>query len=382
MKIKSIQRSFYRIVLPALVLAALLVPAGVSQAQAIIKVSDTVNLRFGILLQSWADWQQIAGASAGTLGGYQQNLFIRRARILFAGNVAKGVSFFLDTENANLGKASGTTAKALGTGFQLLDAYGKWEIAPEFAIEGGLILIPLCRNCNTSAATLLTLDYGSYSFQENGPTQSTTGRDTGFQALGWALDGRFEYRIGAYQGARQTTQSKNAFRFTGRLAYNFLDKETGLQFYPGTYLAAKKVLAIGASYDTQKNYGAFGADIFYNQPIGKNALTLEVDYINYNPGFLATSTFFKQQDIMVFGGFYFAGPKLLPFVRFEFLEPMLATDRAEDLVRQQKFQAGMTYYPFGHNLNFKFAYTYLRFPNNSLIHSTNEYTIQMQVFYF
>jgi hypothetical protein len=376
---RDTHRSFFRIVLPAAVLLAILVVGAPANAQAVLKVSDTVNFKFGMLLQAWADWQQLNNDPAnGSLAGYQQNLFIRRVRILFSGQLAKGVTFFMDTENANLGKGpKNTTGTQLGTGFQLLDAYGKWEIAPEFAIEGGLILIPLCRNCNESAASQLTLDYGSYSFQENAPTQSTIGRDTGFQAIGYFLDGRLEYRAGAYQGFRQTN-SKNAFRFTGRLAYNFFEKEQ-VQFYPGTYLDKKKVLAIGASYDTQKSYAAYAFDGFLNLPIGKNALTTEVDFIHYTPGFLTSATFFQQDDITVMAGFYFAGPKLLPFARYEALNAVLTADEVKN---QKRFQGGLTYYPFGHNLNFRFAYSYVKLPNNSKVHATNEYTIQMQVFYF
>jgi len=141
-----------------LVLAAVIAPP--ASAQAIIKVSDTVNFKFGVLLQGWADWQQLnvgaAGAGPGVTGatdGYQQNLFIRRFRLLFGGQIAKDVTFFAETDNPNLGKAVGTTSKSLGSGFILQDAFVEWKIANEFILDGGLILIPLCRNCNESAAS-------------------------------------------------------------------------------------------------------------------------------------------------------------------------------------------------------------------------------------
>jgi hypothetical protein len=79
------------------------------------------------------------------------------------------------------------------------EEWWRWKIAQEFMLDGGLILIPLCRDCNSSAAALLGLDYGMYSFVENGPTGSTFGRDTGFQAKGYFLGNRLEYRVGAYQ---------------------------------------------------------------------------------------------------------------------------------------------------------------------------------------
>ena len=175
-----------RFALVSLVLLIALLPA-VASAQAIIKVNDNVNFKLGILLQGWADWQGLSDA-AGNTAGFQQNLFLRRARFLVGGQVAKDVTFFFMTDNPNLGKATApATAKAPATGFIVQDAFMEWAIANEFRLQGGLILIPLCRNCNSSAHNLVTMDYGTWSFQESGPTQSSTGRDTGFQVKGFLV---------------------------------------------------------------------------------------------------------------------------------------------------------------------------------------------------
>src|SRR5450756_1145387 len=153
----------------ALVSLALLIAflPGIANAQAIIKVNDTVNFKLGILLQGWADWNGQSDA-AGNTAGFQQNLFLRRARFLVGGQVAKDVTFFFMTDNANLGKTTvggtGTGLKAPATGFVVQDAFIEWAIANEFRLQGGLILIPLCRNCNSSAHTHITMDYGTWSF--------------------------------------------------------------------------------------------------------------------------------------------------------------------------------------------------------------------------
>jgi hypothetical protein len=383
---RDTHRSFFRFVLPVAVVVTILVAAAPLNAQAVLKVNDTVNFKFGMLLQAWADWQELSDANGNT-AGYQQNLFIRRARFLFAGQLTKDVSFFLDTENANLGKnPKNTTGTQLGTGFQLLDFYGEWKIATEFQLQGGLILIPLCRNCNESAASQLTLDYGSFSFQESAVTGSTIGRDTGFQVKGYLLDGRLEYRAGAYQGTRQSG-SKNPFRFTGRLAYNFLDKEQ-VQFYPGTYLAAKKVLALGASYDTQgggtviagekKSYRAYSFDGFLNLPFGKNALTAEIDFINYSGGTTFT-TLFHQDTFLAQAGFYFGIPKVMPFFRYE---EQSFRDTAREAGNSRNIQAGLTWYPYGQNFKLTGAWTERKKPKDPKTATTSEFTLQMQVFYF
>jgi hypothetical protein len=363
--------SLFRSVVGAAVMVVILALAAPANAQAIIKVSDTVNIKFGLLLQVWGDWQETQ--AAGNTTGYAQNLFIRRMRILMGGQVAKDVTFFLETDDPNLGK----TPKALGSGFILQDAWLQWKIAQEFAIDGGLILIPLCRNCNTSAVTLLTLDYGSFSFLESAPTQSVVGRDTGFQAIGYFLGNHLEYRAGVYQGMRQSN-AKNSLRFAGRLQYNVFDTETGF-YYTGSYLGKKKVLALGAGIDTQSDYTAYAFDGFLALPVeGGNELNAEVDYINYDGGTTFTSLQ-KQNTIMGQAGFYFSGPKIQPWFRYE-----AQTFSAQSLKvgNSRNFQAGLKWFPHGWNFNITAAYTLREKPNNSNIANTNEFTVQLQLFYF
>ena len=92
----------------ALAVAFLPSPAA---AQAVIKVNDNVNFKLGFQFQGWADWTQ----SAAT-GGYAQNLFARRARLLVGGQVAKDVTFFFQTDSGNLGKVNPAGAKQTNTG--------------------------------------------------------------------------------------------------------------------------------------------------------------------------------------------------------------------------------------------------------------------------
>ncbi|PYQ00289.1 MAG: hypothetical protein DMF83_28435, partial [Acidobacteria bacterium] len=100
-----------------------------ASAQAVIKVSDTVNVKFGMLVQAQADWTQDAATS-----GYQENLFIRRVRFLVGGQVAPKVTFFFETDNPNLGKTvSGT--KNISTGFTVQDAYLEWKVTDAFALD-------------------------------------------------------------------------------------------------------------------------------------------------------------------------------------------------------------------------------------------------------
>lgn len=359
-------RTKYSRLVPALLMVGLLL--GISApaaAQAIIKVNDKVNMKFGILLQGWADWNQDAAS-----GGYAQNLFLRRARIIVAGQVAPGITFFAETDNPNLGKAT----KALGSGLILQDAFLEWKLRDEFSVQGGLILIPFCRNCLQSAASLLSIDYGSYSFLNSSPSGSTVGRDTGFQARGLLVDKHLEYRVGAFQGARETG-SRNPLRVAGRLQYNVFDVEPGF-FYTGTYLGKKKVLAIGTGIDSQQDYMSYTGDVFFDWPLaGGNGITVQADYIHWDGGVTYT-TLAKQNDFMAEAGFYIGSAKVQPFLRYENQSFDVETATR---INTTKYQLGLAWYPFGYNFNIKAAYG-RNDPKTGT--ATNQFSVQMQAFYF
>lgn len=352
---------------PAGVLAVALAFAPAARGQAILKVNETVSFRLGFGIQGWADWTQDAAS-----GGYAQNLFVRRASLYLLGQFAPNVTIYLRTDNTNLGKAP----KDPSSPFFIEDAYLEWEVADSFLLDGGLILIPLCRNCLEQSVRQLTLDYGSYSFLSNSLTQSSVARDTGFQAKGYLAGDRLEVRIGAYQGRREPG-SRNSLRSAGRLQYNFFETEKG-QFYPGVYLGTKKILAIGAGYDLQGDYRAWAADLFLDLPMGRgNGLTGEVDFLQWDGG-STFPTLLKQNDILVQGGYYISAVKLLPWGRFESQSYADAGSPSKD---QQKIQFGLTWYPAAHYFNIRAAWGRV-LPRADGVRATNQFTVQIQVFYF
>lgn len=348
------------------VVAFLMLSAGNALAQFQIKSPDgNASIKFGLLLQGWGDWTQDAAS-----GGYAENLFLRRARFIFGGQVNKDVTFFFETDNPNLGKVP----KSLGTGFIIQDAFMEWKPADAFALDAGLILIPMCRNCLQSAATLVSMDYGSFSFLNSAPTQSSVGRDTGFQAKGYLADKHLEYRFGVFQGIRQAG-SRNGFRTAGRLQYNFLDVEVG-PFYTGTYLGKKKIFEIGIGMDEQQDYRATSVDFFFDHPVGNgDGITLQVDYIRYDGGKTFT-TLLKQNDSFAEFGYYLSSVKVMPFLRYE---KQNFSDSVNEPKNQTRYQAGFGYYPYGYNFNVKAGYTRIA-PKVGT--KTNEFTIQFQLFYF
>ena len=357
-----------RMLFPAFFLL-LLFHSAVAQAQIIIKLNDNVFFRVGAQLQAWADEQQDAATK-----GYIQNLFIRRGRFLLTGQVAPNVTFFFQTDNSNVGKIP----KALGSGFLLQDFWAEWKLNDYFALSGGEFLVPLSRQGLTSTTSFLTLDISPTSTVFSAPTQSNGLRDTGFQAKGYLLDGRLEYRGAILQGIRAATPApagRNAFRRAAYLQYDFFEKERGY-VYPGTNLGKRKILALSGGYDGQNNYKAYDLNVFTTMPLpGGNELAGTAQVNHYDGGTFITAIP-NQRDDLVELGYYLSSLKIQPFAKLEDQKFKASANKSKD---QTRSGAGVNYYVSGQNLKFTGQFLHVK-PKSG--NSTNEFTIQMQVWYY
>jgi phosphate-selective porin O/P len=354
--------------LTASCIAALIVgiaTAPSAAAQVVVKVNDDVNFKLGVLGQFQADTIDNPEPEPNT-----DNLFVRRLRLMFGGQVAKNVSFFVETDAPNLGKTL-PGGKNIQPSVILQDAFASLRVADAFTLDAGLMFIPFSRNSLQSAATLLPIDYGTNTFNSSAPTQSVTGRDTGFEARGYFAGNRLEYRIGAFQGFRDAT-SDDAFRYAGRVQYNVFDAETGF-FYTGTYLGTKKVLAVGAAFDGQKDYHAYAADGFFDYPVGAGAITAQFDYNHFDGGTTLT-TLKEQNDVLVETGYLVKALKLTPVLQFSHRDVSDLSTGGE-----KRTGVGANYWWAGQNANIKALYT--RIAPQGLA-SQNEFTVQFQIFYF
>jgi hypothetical protein len=349
----------------AFCLAALLLGAVPAMAQIVVKANDDVNIKLGVLGQFQADTITIPNSDSNT-----NNLFIRRLRLIFGGQVAKNVSFFIETDAPNLGKTL-PAGKNIQPSVILQDAYASVKVADAFTLDAGLMFVPFSRNSLQSAGTLLPIDYGTNTFNASAPTQSATGRDTGFQARGYFVQNRLEYRVGAFQGFRDAG-SDNAFRYAGRVQFNVLQPETGF-FYTGTYLGAKKILAVGAAFDAQKDYHAYDADAFADYPIGPGAITGQFDYNHFDGGD-TLKTLAKQNDVLLEVGYLIKAAKLTPVLQLVHRD--LSNGSTGDETRTG---IGASYWWSGHNTNVKALYTHIA---PSGLDKQHEFTVQLQIFYF
>jgi hypothetical protein len=380
-----------------LIAAFFLLALGRAEAQAIIKVNDSINFKFGILLQPQLDFQELRNATNDGTGGYQQNLFIRRTRFLIGGQVAKNVFFFAETENSTLGKSTQavgatTGTKALGSGFNLLDAVGEWRIAKEFNIQVGEIRVPNSREGLKSSPTQFMLDLSAYAFLTSASTQSNAGRDTGAMLRGYFLCDRLEYRSAILSGIRQPGV-KNSPRFVERLQYNFFDTEVyNFVSYAGSYRGTKKILAVGAAYDTQKDYRYASADLYLDWPIPLGSFESTIQYQYVNGGKTVTSLP-EESTFQIEGGVFLKGLKIAPIARYE---QKTFTADVNTPRNESRVALGLNYYISGHNANIKIWWQRVALRCGAPTvpptagcpatpasgYATNQFTFQMQAYYF
>jgi hypothetical protein len=331
----------------SLLAVALLAVAPGASAQWVIENGDgTSGIQIGFLAQPQAEWLETPAGD-----GYSQNLFLRRFRILFGGHVTEKWSFFFETDSPNVGKANPdvtanpTGAKDAGTVF-IQDALVTYTHNAAFKVDAGLQLLPLSHNHEQSAATLLPVDYGPYTFLESGPTGERVGRDYGVQLRGYPAKQHLEYRVGVFSGFRGE-EARNALRVAARVAWYPWAAETGY-FYAGTFQGSRKLLGIGASADTQKDYHSYGADLFYEQPLneGRQGLSVQFDFVHVD-GAGSLSSLSTQDTYLFEAGVHLARGRFTPFVQYA------SRDLAGDSPDQDSLQVGLAWWWKGHNRNLK-----------------------------
>ena len=308
------------------------------------------------------------------------NIFLRRIRLLGNYKLSDQLTVFFDTDAPNLGKGNADGSKNNADLF-IQDFIVTYAFSKQFQLDGGMLLTGQTYNHLQSAASLLAVDYGPYTFVESVPTTSRTGRDYGVQARGYLADDHLEYRAGVFQGVRGVNNT-NAFRYAGRVAYYVFGPET-TYFYRGTSLGKTQTLSIGGSFDRQNGdltgggsatYKNYGADLFWDQPIaGGNGFTLQGDY-NSIDGDLFIKTLPKQKNTMIEAGFYFAGAKIMPYVQWARQDFDLVT-----LLDEKRTQGGLAFWFNGHNSNLKLAYTTI---DRDRSKKRSQFQVQYQVFAF
>ena len=292
----------------------------------------------GLLVQPQVDWEDRGdGSTAWSVG-------LRRVRLIAGGRVFHRVKFFVDSDSPQLGVHSSN--RKVDHELFLQDLVLTYENRKELQIDTGLIMVPVSYNTNQSAASLLGVNYGPYSFLASAPTTSKVGRDWGAQARGYLADGRLEYRLGTFLGVRQADPTAPP-RYAGRVAWYPLARHEGL-FYPGTTLGKKHLLAIGGGFDQQDDYQSRSVDVFYDRPVGRgDSITFQAGVIRYDGG----TTFAqlpRQHTWLVEGGYYLGQPRLGFFTQLARQD--LADRSAPDAM---SYAGGLAWFLKGHRFSVK-----------------------------
>ncbi len=340
-----------------------------ASAQLVISGEDA-NIRFGILGQFWGSWQQDQNTTGSQ--GYQQNLYLRRIRLIAAGEIAKDVTFFFETDQPNLGR----TPKTQDTGFFVQDAFLEWKASNVVRVDGGLMLVPFSRNVLQSPSSYYGLDISSITTVNNSVMQNTALRDLGFQLRGFFLKDRLQYRAGLFQG-RRDANAHNTLRKAAYIQYNFLGKELGYAFV-GTALGKQKTVALNAGVDSQGSYRAYSANLAANIPVRDgDEIGGQFQYMYYD-GRSRFPTIPKQNDFLFELAYYNGRTKVQPFVKYETANFVRTADCEKEY---QRWGGGVNYYIHGQRLKFTGQVQRL-LPQNSLVHPSTEAAVQLQVYYF
>lgn len=364
-----------------LVLAMAPVPAS---AQLQIKTED-LTLKFGFQGQFWADWTQDATAPSAGNQGYAQNFYLLRARLMFGGTIGNNISFFFQTDDPKLGlsPAGSTATKCLtnctvsNPGFVLQDAWAAYKFSKYLEVSAGEMLLPNSRQGLQSTLSFYTVNISPISTINNGPLMESALRDVGFQARGYFFNDRLQYRGGIFDGERDAN-GRNAPRPALYLQYDFLDREKEYA-YAGTALGKRKILAIDVGGDKQGTYRSESANIASDTPIrGGDEIGFNYQYFHWD-GRQKFTAIPDQNDQLVEAAYYVHKAKVQPFAKFETQNFVQGSNSTKDINR---YGFGANYYLHGQNLKWTVQYTRALPQNGSTIRPSNEFTTQLQVFYF
>ncbi len=326
------------------------------------------NIKIGFLAQP-----QIEAITAPSGSGTSTNLYLRRFRILLGGKVSDKWTYFFETDSPNLGKGTGSTGVKDTGSIYIQDAFFTYNHNDAFKVDAGMILLPLSHNNEQSAASLLPVDYGPYSFVESGPLGERVGRDYGVQLRGYPFKTKFEYRLGVYQGIRGT-DSKNDLRVTARAVYYPFGAETGF-FYTGTFQGQKRLASIGTSVDKQNDYYAWDVDGFIEQPIdkGQQGVTFQVDFKTMD-GKTFVPALPKETTVLLEAAYHLGKGKASPFIQYAARN----FDNAA-LADQSSWQVGLAYWMAGHQRNLKFS---AGRQHTDRAPDRTQVLLQLQIFYY
>jgi hypothetical protein len=262
---------------------------------------DAAFLNIEYQTQIRAAWRDMGSGPAGDEA--TTDVYFRRNRLSFLGmaNDTFGGAVQFEYNGGRKINDLGVSAKDSDLEFTLLDAYATATVSNGLQFRVGKTKQVLTREIQEGCFDPLTADRSNFilgPFSSNIWNYNKTTRDNGVTALGNLFGDVFQYRLAVMEGNNYsyggiTKPDGMGYRYTGRVHVSLLDPETGWG-YRGSYLGKKKVLTLGAGYETESNavyrdsaptttegsnYTAYTLDVFYELPTDSGIYTLSGAYL-------------------------------------------------------------------------------------------------------
>jgi hypothetical protein len=268
------------------VIAAGLIGSVQAEAEYTVAGSAQSKAEFSAWAQAW--YQRVGEAQQGTR---LNDFMLRRAYFSLKGERGPHLGFFAHLAADRVGQQGlDDPGVGLGSGIALRDAWVSLNLGEVLKVQLGRMYVPLTRNYGTtSTKAMLTTDLPFLQGGVRGGIFYTNkvGRDDGLTLWGQPFKGRLQYRLMVAEGIEGAKNPDDNPRFAGRLSLNLLEPEVGW-FNKGTYLGKKKVLALGAGFDSQQDLALTGAapqdnlvwtaDLFLEYPVGPGTANAEASY--------------------------------------------------------------------------------------------------------
>ncbi len=326
-----------------------------------ITISDDAFLDIHGYVQTW---MYMPVDHEGKDASIITDFYLKRARLLFGGQITPDVMFFIGTLNGNMGKDGDMSPRTL-----IADAWVEYNVSDYMKINAGLLKLPFSRHMQQSGAKLHGLDFHGSFLARSGVAIGH--RDMGVMVRGLLSEKKIDYRFAIVDGVEYdkviipgdttvvppipdsaiVTNKDDMPRFVGRIGYNVYDPEPSY-FWAGTYLGKKKVLSFGASFDLQPGVGgdagdelfyAFAIDAFADIPMEENGIVGTLNAYIFGPGGTL------PEGTGVWGDFGYRIKKIEPLVAFELYSP-----KTGDAGKRQEILGGVNWWIEGHNTNVKF----------------------------
>jgi len=130
----------FLIVVAWAVLVSLVLGSGLMAEWKIESADGDTSIKFGFLMQARGEIRDRIDGD-----GTSQDLYFRRLRILFGGNISRKWSFFFETDSPNLGKGTESGEK-VAADIYIQDFFVTYNHSNAFKVDVGAILIPLSHN--------------------------------------------------------------------------------------------------------------------------------------------------------------------------------------------------------------------------------------------